>query len=75
VIPYLSAQPAVSITGCVSDRPDWPEINLEFESFHEARRHILGLGRAIEVLAPEPLRRSVIDFARQVIDLYHSTIP
>jgi hypothetical protein len=35
-----------------------------------ARERILGLGRAIEVLAPEPLRLSVIDFARQIVDFY-----
>ena len=44
--------------------------NLIFETFREARTYILGLGNAIEVLEPEPLRLSVIDHARQVLTLY-----
>jgi hypothetical protein len=35
-----------------------------------ARDRLLGFGRAIEVLAPEPLRLSLVDFARQIVDLY-----
>jgi hypothetical protein len=34
-----------------------------------ARERTLGLGRAIEVLEPEPLRRSAIDLAEQIVDL------
>jgi predicted DNA-binding transcriptional regulator YafY len=47
-------------------------LTLPFESFESARSRILGLGRAVEVLEPLSLRMSVIDFARQVGDLYHS---
>ncbi len=72
VVPYLSTLPAVSISIVVPGEPDWPEVELEFESIYAARQHILGLGRAIEVLAPEPLRRSVIDFAGQIVSLYAS---
>jgi predicted DNA-binding transcriptional regulator YafY len=41
-----------------------------FETLEQARRHILGFGAAIEVLEPEPLRLSVIDFARQIAEFY-----
>ena len=70
VIPYLSAQSSLSITRRLSVDSGWLELELDFESFHEARQQILGLGRAIEVLAPEPLRCSVVDFAEQIIGLY-----
>lgn len=49
--------------GCVN-------LTLPFESFEAARARILSLGRAIEVLEPLALRMSVIDFARQISDLY-----
>ena len=35
-----------------------------------ARSRLLGLGRAVEVLEPEPLRRSLIDFAEQIVGFY-----
>jgi predicted DNA-binding transcriptional regulator YafY len=43
---------------------------LTFESLEEARQRLLGLGRAIEVLEPEALRRSIVDFASQTLGLY-----
>jgi predicted DNA-binding transcriptional regulator YafY len=45
-------------------------IDLSFETFREARTYILGLGNAIKVLGPESLRLSVIDHAKQVLNLY-----
>ena len=45
-------------------------LDLPFESFVAARTRLLGLGRAVEVLEPEALRRSLIDFAAQVMDFY-----
>ncbi len=53
----------------VDDAP-WVERTLEFESFEEARRTVLGYGGAIEVIKPLALRRSVQDFARQTIKIY-----
>ncbi|MCL4878149.1 MAG: hypothetical protein KJ064_15930 [Anaerolineae bacterium] len=38
------------------------------ETFESARRYLLSWGRAVEVL--EPLRKSVLDFARQIVDYY-----
>jgi predicted DNA-binding transcriptional regulator YafY len=42
------------------------------ESFDEARARVLALGGAAEVVEPEPLRRSVADYAAQVVTLYRS---
>lgn len=52
------------------DKETWTVITLTFESLEEARGRLLALGRAVEVLEPEPLRLSLIDFARQIVDFY-----
>jgi predicted DNA-binding transcriptional regulator YafY len=54
-------------------RPDaegWITLHLVFDSFEDARTRILGLGRAVEVLAPQALRYSVRDFAQQIVAFY-----
>lgn len=59
-----------------SNSPDadgWVTLKLPFESLVAARDHILGMGRSAEVLAPDALRRSVLDFARQIVAFYEST--
>ena len=48
----------------------WVEIDLEYESFEEARRMILGYGGAIEILEPLSLRKSVQDFAFRTVSIY-----
>jgi len=48
----------------------WSEVNIIFENLWSARNVILSLGRAVEVLEPIALRRTIIDFARQIVDLY-----
>jgi predicted DNA-binding transcriptional regulator YafY len=48
----------------------WITLDLSFESFIAARTRLLGLGRAVEVLEPESLRTSLIDFAEQIIKFY-----
>jgi predicted DNA-binding transcriptional regulator YafY len=53
------------------DAEGWIELTLPFESEQAARARILGFGRAVEVLAPEALRKSVIDFAAQITAFYH----
>ena len=52
------------------DSDGWMTITLLFEQFEEARRRILGYGRAVEVLAPQALRKSIKDYAWQILDLY-----
>ena len=52
------------------DTDGWRTITLPFETFEAARSRILSFGRAIEVLEPQALRKSVVDFANQIDDFY-----
>jgi predicted DNA-binding transcriptional regulator YafY len=52
------------------DADGWMTLELPFDSFSGARTRLLGLGRAVEVLEPETLRRSLIDFAEQIVGFY-----
>jgi len=52
------------------DAEGWITLTLPFETIWDARERILGLGRAVEVLEPEALRKSVIDFAAQIVAFY-----
>jgi predicted DNA-binding transcriptional regulator YafY len=45
-------------------------LNLTFESLSAARSRLLGFGRAVEVLEPGTLRRSIQDYAEQILSLY-----
>jgi predicted DNA-binding transcriptional regulator YafY len=49
---------------------DWITLILPFWSLEAARERILGFGGAVEVLEPLALRRSLEDFASQVVALY-----
>jgi predicted DNA-binding transcriptional regulator YafY len=42
-------------------------VTVRFDNIFQAREKILGMGRAVEVLEPEALKLSVIDFARQIL--------
>ncbi len=56
-----------------ADPPDeegWITVTLPFESIYAARTQLLGFGRAVEVLAPQALRRTVLDYATQIVDRY-----
>jgi predicted DNA-binding transcriptional regulator YafY len=53
------------------DESGWVVVRLPFDWHGAARERLLGFGRAAQVLDPEPLRLSVIDFARQVLDFYN----
>ncbi len=52
------------------DADGWVTLSLPFESFVAARTRLLGLGRAVEVLAPLALRKSLVDFAEQIVGFY-----
>ena len=54
------------------DQEGWITLDLSFESFHVALHTLLGFGRAVEVLAPRPLRVSILDFAQQIVGVYTS---
>ena len=52
------------------DAAGWITLTLPFETAQAARERILGFGGAVEVLEPEPLRKSVIDYAMQIVAFY-----
>jgi predicted DNA-binding transcriptional regulator YafY len=54
----------------MQDISPWQEITLEYESFEEDRRMVLGYGEAIEGLEPLALRRSVEDFSKQTLKIF-----
>ena len=45
-------------------------VTVEFGWFEDARRMVLDLGGAVRVLSPEALRRTVEDYARQILRQY-----
>jgi predicted DNA-binding transcriptional regulator YafY len=45
-------------------------VTLPFETLEDARARILGFGRAVEVLEPTALRKSLADYANQIARLY-----
>ncbi len=49
---------------------DWAELDISFADLEQARRELLALGAAVEVIRPEPLRRSIADFADQIGRVY-----
>ncbi len=52
----------------------WLTLQLPFESLEAARARILGFGRGVEVLGPYALRRSILDYAEQIVKLYRDAI-
>lgn len=52
------------------DARGWRVVRIPFDSLEQARERILGYGGAAEVLEPLPLRRSLIDYAEQVAQVY-----
>jgi predicted DNA-binding transcriptional regulator YafY len=52
------------------DESGWCDGVLAYENLIAARTHLLGFGNAIEVISPEALRLSMIDFAEQIIKSY-----
>jgi len=52
------------------DAEGWVTLELAFESFEAARDRLLAFGRGVEVIEPYPLRRSILDFAEQIVALY-----
>ena len=55
-----------------ADSKGWRVVTILFENFFRARESILNFGNAAEVLEPEALKFSVIDFAKQIIDFYQT---
>jgi len=51
-------------------RPGWKYCSLTFPGMERARRELLPLGSAVEVLEPQELRFSLLDYARQIAAIY-----
>jgi len=52
------------------DAEGWITLELAFESLEAARDRLLDLGRGVEVLKPLALRKSITDYAAQIVALY-----
>jgi predicted DNA-binding transcriptional regulator YafY len=52
------------------DENGWYRLDLKFDTFDNARRWLLNFGGGVEILAPQALRASVQDFARQTLAVY-----
>jgi hypothetical protein len=76
LLPYLSNYLAGRSRGItVQGEPDaagWATVDLVFEYEWEARSFVLGWGRAAEVIEPQALRLSVIDYAGQILAFYQA---
>jgi predicted DNA-binding transcriptional regulator YafY len=59
-----------TVAAAQADARGWLTFELQFESLEAARSRLLGLGGAVEVLAPVALRLSMQDYARQIANLY-----
>jgi predicted DNA-binding transcriptional regulator YafY len=71
--PLAQAGPPDADGPALSGAEGWITLTLSFERLEVARECILGLGRAVEVLEPAPLRQSVADFAAQIVALYKTS--
>ena len=53
-----------------TDAEGWTTGTLLFETFEQARARLLSYGGAVEVLEPEAIRCSVMDYAEEIIQIY-----
>jgi predicted DNA-binding transcriptional regulator YafY len=68
ILPYIEENIEDILETDPSD--GWIQVALCFETFEQARTWILGMGNAIEVIAPLSLRLSISDYARQILSVY-----
>ena len=47
------------------------KIQLSFENLQAARERLLSFGSAVEVLEPLALRTSIVDYAKEIVNLYN----
>jgi predicted DNA-binding transcriptional regulator YafY len=52
------------------DKNSFIQADLFFEDYNEARTYVLGMGNSVKVLEPESLRLSVMDYSRQIAEMY-----
>jgi len=68
---YYSDQDMKVIDTSEDGEDQWVSVNFSFDSLVAARERILGFGNAVEILKPEELRISVMDFAERIVELYN----
>jgi predicted DNA-binding transcriptional regulator YafY len=56
--------------GTSPDLDGWIRLELSFENLHAARDRLLDCGGGVEVLAPLALRKSMLDYAMQIVQRY-----
>lgn len=61
---------SVPVVKLADEADGWVRLEMRFDNFEAARRHMLALGGAAEVLEPASLRRSIQDFAAQILGIY-----
>jgi len=54
------------------DDKGWRTVKVAFDNFDQARRRILSFGGGAEVMEPLPLRRSILDYAHQILKVYQA---
>jgi predicted DNA-binding transcriptional regulator YafY len=67
---YLGEPVRTAIEQAAPDEQGRVQIVVAFESLEDARARCLSLGYAVEVLEPEALRRSIVDYAEQILKRY-----
>jgi predicted DNA-binding transcriptional regulator YafY len=72
---HLGEDTREAIENAERDAHGWVMLELVFDSFEQARSRMLSFGGAVEVLEPEHLRLSVLDFAQQTIARYETGSP
>lgn len=72
LLPYLAYYfgPQATAEASPAEADGWRTLRLHFHSLEVARERLLGLGGAVEVLAPAALRLSVADWAAQIVRRY-----
>lgn len=70
-LPLFSSWRHEQINENEKEFPGWKTFRIYFDNQNQARTQILGLGSAIEVIKPESLRKSIIDYAKIISNLYH----
>lgn len=77
-LPFLRSRFGPQVEGQIvaTEQPTgdgWVQLSLAFESFESARDQILSFGRGVRVIAPQALKMSVLDYAEQIVELYHQS--
>jgi predicted DNA-binding transcriptional regulator YafY len=70
-LPHFFGQPVRELAEhAIPDPYGYITLAVPFESLEDARNRLLGWGGAVEVIEPEALRRSMADFAEQIVAVY-----